>query len=341
MKKLAKKMLCAALALVMVLGLTACGDKGTKVPDEYKNYVSPWELNVVEAAKADGKMHYYFMSAEGYMVNPGGSSSTKWGDSCLIVFPDGTTMLIDAGMAGHAPILTLNLKRMGIEKLDYFVLTHPHDDHGYGAVKDGGILHTFPVGQVYYAGVYNGDWSDPQILVNLCKDKGYPLEILERGDTFTIGEVAVEVLGPNPDMIGKTIVDNVTDVNNSSLVMRFDYGEHSSLFTGDVYKNAERELVSYDRAKLDVDLLKMPHHGGDTSSDGPFIYAVTAELGVATGWDPVDVAVFSRYKGTKTTIIMDTEDGYIHVSSGKDGVLSYETSRERSEKSTFGQLKKG
>ena len=57
MKKLAKKMLCAALALVMVLGLAACGDKGTKVPDEYKNYVSPWELNVVEAAKADGKMH--------------------------------------------------------------------------------------------------------------------------------------------------------------------------------------------------------------------------------------------------------------------------------------------
>ena len=341
MKKLAKKLLCAALALVMVLGLTACGDKGVKVPKEYEGYVSPWELNVVEAAKADGKMHYYFMSAEGYRVNPDGNSPTKWGDSCLIVFPDGTTMLIDAGLAGHAPILTLNLQRMGIEKLDYFVLSHPHDDHGYGAVKEGGILHNFPVGQVYYAGVYNGDWSNPQILVDLCKEKGYPLEILKRGDTFSIGEVSVEVLGPNPEVIGTTIVDNVTGVNNSSLVLRFDFGEHSSLFTGDVYKTAERELVSYDKAKLDVDLLKMPHHGGDTSSDGQFIYAVKPELGVATGWDPVDVAVFNRYKGYKTTILMDTEDGYIHVCSGKDGVLSYETSRERSEKSTFGQLNKG
>lgn len=341
MKKMAKKLLCALLALVLVLGLTACGDKGVKVPDEYKGYVSPWELNVVEAAKADGKMHYYFMSAEGYMVNPGGNSSTKWGDSCLIVFPDGTTMLIDAGLAGHAPILTLNLQRMGIEKLDYFVLSHPHDDHGYGAVKEGGILYNFPVGQVYYNGVYNGDWSNPRILEDVCKEKGYPCDVLKRGDKLTIGEVSIEILGPNPEVIGTTIVDNVTDVNNSSLAMRFDYGEHSSLFCGDTYKNAERELVAYDRTKLDVDLLKMPHHGGDTSSDGPFIYAVTAELGVATGWDPVDIAVFNRYKGTKTTIIMDTEDGYIHVASGKDGALSYETSRERSEKSAFGQLEKG
>ena len=341
MKKHVKKLLCALLALVMVLSLMACGDKGVKVPNEYKDYVSPWELNVVEAAKADGKMHYYFMSAEGYMVNPGGNSSTKWGDSCLIVFPDGTTMLIDAGLAGHAPILTLNLKRMGIEKLDYFVLSHPHDDHGYGAVKDGGILYNFEVGQVYYNGVLNGDWSDPSILMDVCKSRNFPCDILERGDTLTIGEVKIEVLGPNPEVIGTTIVDNVTGVNNSSLVMRFDYGEHSSLFTGDVYKNAERELVNYDKAKLDVDFLKMPHHGGDTSSDGAFIYAVQPELAMATGWDPVDVAVFNRYKGYKTTILMDTEDGYVHVTSGKDGVLSYETSRERSEKSTFGQLNKG
>lgn len=341
MKKRMLRIVTALLAVVLVLGLTACGgEKGVKVPSEYKDYVSPWELNVAEAAKADGKMHYYFMSAEGYMVNPGGQSSTKWGDSCLIVFPDGQTMLIDAGMAGHAPILTLNLQRMGIEKLDYFVLSHPHDDHGYGAVRDGGILHNFPVGQVYYSGVLNGDWSNPNILTELCKTKGYPCDILKRGDKLTVGEVSIEVLGPDPAMIGSTIVDNVTNVNNSSLVMRFDYGEHSSLFTGDVYKTAERELVNYDRAKLDVDLLKLPHHGGDTSNDSPFIYAVTAELAVATGFDPVDIAVFNRYKGTKTTILMDSEDGYVHVSSGKDGVLAYETSRERSEKSAFGQLSK-
>ena len=52
MKKLTKRLLCAALALVLVLGLTACGGKGVKVPKELEGYVSPWETNVVEAAKA-------------------------------------------------------------------------------------------------------------------------------------------------------------------------------------------------------------------------------------------------------------------------------------------------
>ena len=341
MKQYAKKLLCALTALLLVLSLTACGDKGVKVPDEYKNYVSPWELNVSEAAKADGKMHYYFMSSEGYMVNPGGQSSTKWGDSCLVVFPDGTTMLIDAGMAGFAPLLTLNLKRMGIEKLDYFVMTHPHDDHGYGAVKDGGILHNFPVGQVYYNGVRNGGWSNPDILTELCKAKGYPCDVLKKGDVLTIGEVTIEVLNPDSSVVGTTVDDNVTAVNNSSLVMRFDYGEHSALFTGDIYRTIERELVQNCKEKLDVDLLKLPHHGGDTSSDGTFVYAVSAELATATSWDPVDIATFNRYKGTKTTILMDTEDGYVHITSGSDGVLAFETSRQRSEKSMFGQINKG
>ena len=340
MKKYAKKLACALLALVMVLSITACGDSGSgvKVPDEYKDYVSPWEMDVVEAAKADGKMHYYFMSAEGYMVNPGGNSSTKWGDSCLIVFPDGTTMLVDAGLAGHGPILCLNLQRMGIEKLDYFVLTHAHDDHGYGAVKDGGLLQNIEVGQVYYNNVLNGDWSNPYILAELCAQKNIPCDVLSRGDVLLINDVRIQILNPDDSVVGTTIVDNVTAINNSSIVMRFDYGEHSALFTGDVYKNAERDIVQNMREQLDVDFLKMPHHGGDTSSDSSFIYAVTPELAVATGFDPVDVAVFNRYKGTKTTILMDTEDGYIHVSSGSDGVLSYETSRVRSEKSTFGQL---
>lgn len=340
MKKTVNKLLCVLLTLGLVLALTACSGKGVKVPKEYENYVSPWELNVVEAAKADGRMHYYFMSSEGYMVNPGGQSSTKWGDSCLVVFPDGTTMLIDAGMAGFAPLLTLNLQRMGIEKLDYFVLSHPHDDHGYGALKDGGILHKFPVGQVYYSGVLNGSWSNPHILTDVCTKRNIPCEVLKRGDKLTIGDVTIELLGPDPALVGTTIDDNVTGVNNSSLVMRFDYGEHSALFTGDIYRTIERELVKNYKEKLDVDLLKLPHHGGDTSSDGTFVYAVSAELATATSWDPVDIATFNRYKGTKTTILMDTEDGYVHVSSGSDGVLSYETSRERSEKSAFGQLNK-
>ncbi len=326
-----------ALVLALVLGLAGCGKSRVEVPDKYKSYVSPWETDVVKTAVKDGRMHYYFMSAEGFKINPGGISDTKWGDSCLIVFPDGKTMLIDAGLQEYGPILVLNLKRMGIEKLDYFVLSHPHNDHGYGALY-GGVLKSIEVGQVYHNGVINAAWSDPRALMNVCQERGIPCDVLKQGDTLQVGEVEIQILHPVGSKDKMEIASKTAVVNNGSLVMRFDYGEHSALFTGDIYKSAEQELVKRCAELLDVDLLKLPHHGNDTSSGSSFVKAVSAELGVATGYESVSVAAFSAYKATKTTVLMDTEDGYIHVFAGKDGVLHYETGRERSEKSRFGQL---
>lgn len=329
-----------ALVLTLVLGLTGCGKSRVEVPDKYKDYVAPWETDVVKKAVKDGKMHYYFMSAEGYEVNLGGISDTKWGDSCLIVFPDGKTMLIDAGLQAYGPILVLNLKRMGIERLDYFVLTHPHNDHGYGALYASGVLQSIEVGQVYHNGVINAGWSDPRALMNVCSEKNIPCDVLKQGDTLQIGEVEIRILHPEGSKEEMGIASKTADVNNGSLVMRFDYGEHSSLFTGDIYKSAEQELTKRCADLLDVDLLKLPHHGNDTSSGSSFVKAVSAELGVATGYESVSVAAFSAYRAAKTTVLMDTEDGYIHVSAGKDGTLAYENSRQRSEKSRFGQLEK-
>lgn len=327
------------LVLILLLGLTGCGKERVEVPDKYKGYVSPWETDVVKAAVKDGKMHYYFMSAEGYRINPGGISDTKWGDSCLIVFPDGKTMLIDAGLQGYAPILALNLKRMGVEKLDYFVLSHPHNDHGYGALYGDGVLRSMDVGRVYHNGVINAAWGSPRILMDICKEREIPCEVLKSGDTLHVGEVEIRILHPEGDKSETEIASKTADVNNGSLVMRFDYGEHSALFTGDIYKSAEQELLKSCAELLDVDLLKLPHHGNDTSNGSSFVKAVSAELGVATGYESVSVAAFNAYKATKTTVLMDSEDGYIHVCAGKDGAMTYETGRERSEKSRFGQLK--
>lgn len=351
MKKCARRWLCALLALVLMLGLTGCGGSGSsdikvnvEVPEEYKEFVTPYNVNVVEKAKADGKMHYYFMASEGYVANAGDHNAIKWGDSCLIVYPDGTTMLIDAGVEGYGPILVLNLKLMGIEKLDYFVLTHPHDDHGYGAVRPGGLLENIEVGHVYYSGVLNAGWSNPAILPDLCKEKGIPCDIIKEGDKLTIGGVEIQVLNPTAEVAGTTIAGSdetgsITKTNNASLVMRFDFEEHSALFTGDIYRAAESELVKKykESGLLDVDFLKLPHHGGDTSNSITLVKAVTPVLGVATGNDPVDIMVYGNYK-KNTTVLMDSEDGYIHVTADKDGVMTYETSRARSEKSAYGQL---
>ena len=351
MKKNIKRTLCTLLALVMVLGMTACGGSSggdikitVDVPEKYKEFVTPYNVDVVERAKKDGKMHYYFMASMGYVANAGDHNVIKWGDSCLIVFPDGTTMLIDAGVEGYGPILVLNLKLMGIEKLDYFVLTHPHDDHGYGAVRPGGLLENIEVGHVYYSGVLNAGWSNPTILPDLCQQKNIPCDIIKEGDKLNISGVDIQVLNPTADVAGTTIAGSdvdgsITKTNNASLVMRFDFEEHSALFTGDVYRGAESDLVKRykESGLLDVDFLKLPHHGGDTSNSITFVKAITPVLGVATGNDPVDIMVYGNYKKS-TTVLMDSEDGYVHVAAGSDGVMTYETSRVRSEKSTYGQL---
>ena len=325
MKRKLTCLLTALLALVLVL--TGCsGKSGVKVPKELEPYVIPWEKSVVEEAKADGKIHYYFMSGEGGEYD-GGDVRQKWGDSCLIVFPDGTTMLMDSGTEPYGKVLAVNLKKLGVEKLDYFVLSHPHSDHAYGVAR-GGALNEIALGEVFYNGVYNADWGDVKAVENFCSSKGATATILRKGDVVTIGGVTIEVLWPQSEVVGQTL-DSTPEINNASLVMRFDYGEHSSLFTGDLYLKGEREIIAEQGGKLDVDLLEMCHHGDDTSNHKGFADAVTPEIAVATGYVYVRNQTYAGYTAHGGKVLLDMQDGYIHVAAGSDGVMTSETSRQR------------
>ena len=314
------------MLLAAVLLLTSCGNSGVNVPKELEPYVIPWELNVVEAAKADGKMHYYFMSGEGGEYD-GGDVRNKWGDSCLIVFPDGTTMLMDSGTEPYGKVLQVNLQKLGIEKLDYFVISHPHSDHAYGMLY-GGVLDAIPVGEVYYNGVYNADWSNSKAIEDLFGAKNTPCTILRKGDVLNIGGATIEVLWPEVEIVGQTL-DATPEINNNSLVMRFDFGEHSSLFTGDLYLGGERAIIAAQAEKLDVDLLEMCHHGDDTSNHKGFADAVSPEIAVATGYVYVRNQTYAGYTAHGGKVLLDMQDGYIHVTAGSDGVMISETSRQR------------
>ena len=114
------------------------------------------------------------------------------------------------------------------------------------------------------------------------------------------------------------------------MVLRMDYNEFSALFVGDIYKAEERRLVKeYEgTGMLDVDLLKLPHHGDTTSSSSEFADATSPKLGVATGALTLDTSLYFNYAKHAHTILHDFQDGYAHVWS--DGTtLEWETSRER------------
>ena len=290
----------------------------------------PWEYNVCQ--KAEGKLHYYFMASGGYSVAGG---STKWGDATLIVFPDGTNMLVDSGQTFYAPVLLENLKRMGIQKLDYLLLSHSHSDHINGAVCEGGLFDSMEIGQVYISGVYNGKLNlyndrieDPKLVDNICQQKGIPLQIVQQGDSLSFGDVTMQILWPKKELLGQNI-EGTEEVNNSSLVLRFSFGSHASIFPGDIYESAETELLAFykdDPQILRAELLKMPHHGHNTSSSMNFAAAIVPKLVIGSGYANIAGKIKSVYEVCGSEILSDKKNGYIHVvTDGTD--MTWETSQ--------------
>ena len=139
------------------------------------------------------------------------------------------------------------------------------------------------------------------------------------------GDVKMEVLWPMEGTSEKVITTG--QINDNSMVFRLDHGEHSSLFTGDLYVAGETALRNAtDAAKLDVDFLKIPHHGWNTSSSKEFIDAVTAQIAVATGRKPFPETTRTNYvKYGK--VYTDFYNGFIHVSADAEGNMTCETTR--------------
>jgi len=299
----------AVLLLVFLLGSLVCGCKGSDT---------------------DGMLHYYFMSSEGKVFTSEGKIS-KWGDCCLIRFPNGENMLIDCGVAGFGPVLVENLKGLGITKLDNIVITHPHSDHQNGIFHEdnltgAGVLDQFEIGRVYHRGGTDPVREDSAWVTRVCEERGLELSILEKGHTLEFGKVKAEVLWPMPGTSGKMLSGGVV-VNDNSIVIRFDYGEHSSLFAGDLYVMGENQLINEHAGKLDVDLLKVPHHGNDTSSTERFLQMVSPEIAVATGYVEIPDAVETRFRAVGARLLGDRAYGNIHISTdGKS--MNVETSMQ-------------
>ena len=331
------RLLAILLCLCQVLCLFGCtANPSASDPTEPARdpKVIPWGADgpIAEQAKAAGEMIICFMSGEETKISGGDSSTaysdTKWGDSTLIAFPNGELMLIDGGMSDYAPLLIENLQYLGVTRLDYVVLSHRHNDHYGGLLRLHGVLDSFEIGVVYTSGVYNGNASDPLQLEGKTQKLGIPHEILRKGDVKNIGGVTMEVLWPQPELIGTNDPDT-EDVNSSSLVLRFDYGERSALFAGDLYISGEQALINDMGAeKLDVDILKIPHHGRSTSSCRNFVETVSPEVAVALGAIIMETTVYTTYARFGARVFMDVYDGYVIVrTNGTD--LHWETSRVR------------
>lgn len=196
------------------------------------------------------------------------------GDSTLIT-AGGKSILIDAGESEYAGTVSSFISSKGIDHLDYIIATHPHSDH-IGAMSE--IISSFGADKIIVPRL--PDEMIPttktyeKFLLSV-KNSGSKLTAAVAGTEYEISEingmpVIMTVLAP---------VDSAdySDLNNYSVCIRLDYGITSWLFTGDLSKEGERDLLS-SGADIDVTAYKVAHHGSSSSSSEDFIKAVSPAL---------------------------------------------------------------
>lgn len=229
----------------------------------------------------------------------------------------GQSMMIDGGKAKASSYIYSWLKKNQISYLDVMVATHTDADHIGGL---SGALNYAKVGTAYCP-VTSGTTKTFQSFVKYLKKQGKSITVPKAGDEFSLGGAQVRILGPT---------DPQAEGNNSSIVLKVTFGDTSFLFTGDAEREEEQELLEsgYD---LESTVLKVGHHGSDTSTSYLFLRTVNPQYAViSVGADntyghPTE-AVLSRLRDADVkTYRTDLQGTITAVSDGKK--VTFQTER--------------
>lgn len=214
------------------------------------------------------------------------------GDCELIQLPDSRNIIIDAGKRAGGEALVERLKDLGVEKFEYVVATHPHEDH-IGGMSD--VINNFEIGTFYMPDAV----STTDVFENMLdsiETKGVEVRRARAGLTIVDEEnLKIKLVAPVGEEYG--------DKNNYSAVVKLTYYDKSFLFTGDAERLSETEMLE-SGASLKSDVLKVGHHGSDTSTSVDFLNAVSPEyavieVGEDNSYGHPDEKILKRLKNVK------------------------------------------
>ena len=227
------------------------------------------------------------------------------GDSFLFE-QNGKYGLIDCGTRGTGKDVVKYLQDQGVKKLEFVVGTHPHDDHMGGMYA---VLSAFTCKKVYMPKIEDGlittNWY-MQLMQKIIVDN---IKVINPkiNDKFHLGEAIFKVVGQlSPEEAG-------TNINNYSTVIKVSFGSMDILMTGDAEKEVEEELLKSKTDEIQCEILKIGHHGSDSSTTSAFLKAVDPDYGL------ISCEIGNKYLHPSTETVLNLKKHKVKVYRTDEG----------------------
>ena len=225
---------------------------------------------------------------------------------CTLIQNKDKNMLIDAGNNDDGEKVVQFLKGLGISKIDYLIGTHPHEDH-IGGLDN--VINSFDIGTIYMPKVVTTTKTFESVL-DAIEAKNLSVTTPVIGNEFSMGSAKFQILSTGTDE---------DDLNSCSIVLRLKFGNLAYLFTGDEETVNEEKMINsgYD---LSADVLKVAHHGSNTSSSEEFLDRVSPDVaiimvGEGNSYGHPHSEILNRLNARNIKIYRTDTDGTILITS--------------------------